>query len=47
MEKISLEVFGTEDYNSVLEIMAPSDTLVKLFWDRCRATGYLDAGTNN
>ena len=42
MNEISLEVFGTEEYEDVLDMMAPSDTLVKEFWRRCREAGYCD-----
>ena len=42
MGKISLELFGTPDYNAVLDVMAPSDSAVKEFWRRCRSAGLLD-----
>lgn len=42
MESISLELFGTSDYQGVLEVMAPSDSTVKEFWRRCRSEGLLD-----
>ena len=42
MAQISLEVFGTEDYNGVLGVMAPSDALVKEFWMRCKHAGFCD-----
>lgn len=42
MELISLELFGTRDYNAVLDVLAPSDSAVKEFWRRCRADGLLD-----
>lgn len=34
MHEISKEIFGTEDYESVLEILAPSDALVREFKKR-------------
>lgn len=42
MEKISLEIFGTTDYQSVLDAMAPSDCLVKEFRRRCQLAGLSD-----
>lgn len=42
MELISLELFGTRDYNAVLDVMAPSDGAVKEFWRRCRTAGLFD-----
>lgn len=42
MGLISLELFGTTDYNAVLDVMAPSDSAVKEFWRRCRSAGLLD-----
>lgn len=42
MEQLSLAMFGTPDYQSVLSVMAPSDELVKDFEARCTAAGFLD-----
>ena len=42
MEQISLELFGTKDYRSILDAMAPSDALVKEFWQRCVINGFCD-----
>lgn len=42
MESISFELFGTRDYKGVLDVMAPSDSTVKEFWNRCRVAGLLD-----
>lgn len=42
MEAISINLFGTKDYKSVLSIMAPSDALVKEFWKQCKQAGYCD-----
>lgn len=39
MEEISVELFGTPDYASVLEVMSPHDSLVKEFKYR---TGMLE-----
>mgnify|MGYP003081981601 CR=1 FL=1 len=38
MEKISEEIFGTSDYQSVLDVLAPSDALVREFYKRVDAT---------
>ena len=32
MKNISSKWFGTEDYKSIIDVMAPSDYLVKNFW---------------
>lgn len=42
MEKISLEIFGTTDYRAVLDVMSPSDYLVKEFRRRCQLSGLSD-----
>ena len=34
MDKISMQLFGTTDYQSVLDVLAPSDGLVKEFYRR-------------
>lgn len=38
-EQISKEIFGTEDYESVLAVLSPGDALVREFEDRLK---YLD-----
>lgn len=43
MGLISLELFGTSDYDAVMDVMAPSDSTVKEFWRRCREAGFLDS----
>lgn len=42
MEKISLAIFGTTDYQAILDVMAPSDALVKEFRRRCQLAGLSD-----
>lgn len=32
MKNISSKWFGTDDYKSIIDVMAPSDYLVKHFW---------------
>ena len=39
MLEISKEIFGTEDYESVLEVLAPSDALVREFNKRIENWG--------
>jgi hypothetical protein len=39
MLEISKEIFGTEDYESVLEVLAPSDALVREFNKRIEKLG--------
>ena len=34
IEELSQNIFGTSDYNAVLEVLAPSDALVKEFKKR-------------
>lgn len=36
MKKVSSELFGTDDYKSILDVMAPSDYLVKQFWSNVK-----------
>lgn len=35
-EQIALELFGTSDFDGVLDVLAPSDTLVKEFHKRVK-----------
>ena len=38
-EQISKEIFGTEDYESVLAVLSPCDALVREFEDRLKYLG--------
>ncbi len=40
MEELSLKIFGTPDYQSVLNVLAPSDKMVKEFKKQCELHGY-------
>lgn len=36
LKEISKEIFGTEDYKAVLEVLAPGDSLVREFYKRVK-----------
>lgn len=38
-EQISKEIFGTEDYESVLAVLSPGDASVREFEDRLKYLG--------
>ena len=38
-KEISNEIFGTEDYESVLVVLSPGDALVREFEDRLKYLG--------
>lgn len=40
MEALSIKIFGTPDYKSVLEILPPYDGLVKQFVKEAEKLGY-------
>lgn len=40
MEDLSMKIFGTPDYKSVLEILPPYDGLVKQFIREANELGY-------
>lgn len=42
MSQISLSLFGTTDYKTIIDVMAPSDALVKEFWRQCKLAGFCD-----
>ena len=47
MEALSLRIFGTPDYKSVLEILPPYDGLVKQFIIEAEKLGYNIKGVLN
>ena len=47
MEDLSLRIFGTPDYKSVLEILPPYDGLVKQFLNEAKKLGYDIKGVTN
>lgn len=47
MEELSQQIFGTPDYQAVLEILPPYDGMVRYFWEESKRLNLIPDSTPN